>query len=365
MQVDVVDPLDLGPEERERWTAFQKQDDRLQSPFLSIEFVQAAARHRPRTRVAVLSEDGEIAGFLPFERGPFGEASSPAALINEAHGVIHRPGWTWDTRRLLDLCGVGVFDYDQMPGRPAPFEQYTTCRAESPIMDLRDGFDAYLARARQRSSRIRDLPRRRRRLEREIGPVRVEFAADDPEAVRTLVAWKSAQYRRTARKDRFAIPWVRALVDDVATLRTPGCSGAVSLVWAGDTLVAGHIGLRSEQVLPTWFPTYGPEFARYSPGLLLHVAMAESAAALGMEYIDLGRGPKDYKDWLADRSHEVWEGRAVTRRRAGLVHWARRVPMRELRNTVVAHPRLFEVTDRTLRTYASLRASVRTKEGHP
>ncbi|GAA4915257.1 CelD/BcsL family acetyltransferase involved in cellulose biosynthesis [Actinomycetospora succinea] len=359
MDVDVVEPAEVGPAERERWATFQDGDNRLQSPFLSLEFTEAAARHRPEVRVAVVSEDGEVVGFLPFERGPFGEATGPAALVNEAHGVVHRPGWTWDTRRLLDLCGIGVFDYDQMPGRPAPFSQHTTCRGESPIMDLRDGFDAYLARARQRSSRIKDLPRRRRRLEREVGPVRFELAADDPDAVRTLIAWKSEQYRRTARRDRFATPWVRALAEDVATLRTRGCSGTVSLLWAGDTLVAGHLGLRSAQVLPTWFPTYDPGFSRYSPGLLLHLAMAEHAAAEGVDYIDLGRGPSDYKDWLADRSHEVWEGRAVVRTGAGVVHWARHVPMRELRNAVVAHPRVWGAMDRTLRTFASFRAAVR------
>jgi len=362
MKVDVVVPDDLGAPERARWAAFQDADDRMRSPFLSFDFTLAVARHRPRARVAVISDGGEIVGFLPFERGPLGEATSPAAVLNEAEGVIHRRGYEWDARELLDRAGIGVWEFDQVVGSPAAFEPYTTFRAESPVMDLTDGFETYLARARARSSRIKDLPRRRRRLGREHGPVRFEFAADDPAAMRTVLAWKSEQYRRTARPDRFAEPWIRALVEDVATLRTPRCSGVVSLLWAGDTLVAGHVGLRSEHVLPTWFPAYDPDFARYSPGLLLHVEMAEAGAADGLECIDLGRGPKDYKDWLADRVDEVWEGRVVARSGAGLVHWARRVPLREVRNTVVSNRRLYEVADRTLRTYASLRASFRTEE---
>ena len=38
-----------------------------------------------------------------------------------------------------------------------------------------------------------------------------------------------------------------------------------------------------------------PAFSRCSPGLLLHVAMSEVGAADGIEYVDLGRGPKDYR----------------------------------------------------------------------
>lgn len=359
MRVEVVSPGDLGANERRRWAGFQDADERMRSPFLSLEFTVAVARHRPRTRVAVVSDGGEVVGFLPFERGALGAATSPAALLNEAQGLIHRPGYEWDARELLDRAGIGVWEFGQVVGTPAALEPYTTFRAESPVMDLTDGFPAYLARARARSSRIKDLPRRRRRLGRELGPVRVEFAADDPAAVRTLMTWKSEQYRRTARPDRFAEPWIRALVEDVATMRSPGCSGVVSLVWAGDTLVAGHIGLRSRRVLPTWFPTYDPDFSRYSPGLLLHVEMAEAGAADGLEGIDLGRGPKDYKDWLADRVHEVWEGRVVHRAGAGLLHWARRVPLREVRNTVVSNRRLYDAADRTLRTYASVRAASR------
>lgn len=39
----------------------------------------------------------------------------------------------------------------------------------------------------------------------------MRFVLDErePEALRTLMGWKSAQYRRTGRRDRFAKPWIR------------------------------------------------------------------------------------------------------------------------------------------------------------
>jgi CelD/BcsL family acetyltransferase involved in cellulose biosynthesis len=354
VNVDVVAPGELGAGEQETWRAFQDAEPSLASPFLSYEFTLAASRYRPRTRVAVVREGGETVAFLPMELGRFGEATPVAALINDAQGMVHRGGYDWDPREVLALSGIGVWEFDHVVAQK-PFEQYTTLRARSPIMDLGSGFDSYLAGARRRSSRIKDLPRRQRRLEREIGPVRFDFHSDDVEAMSTLFRWKSEQYRRTARTDRFALGWIRSLVTDLAAMKPPRCSGQVSLLWAGDDLVAGHVGLRAPSVLPTWFPTYDTRFSKYSPGLLLHVAMAEAAAAAGVGYIDLGRGEKDYKDWLADDALEVWEGRVTTRRSAAALHWGRRVPVRTLRNVVVGNRTLYEAADRALKGYGAVR----------
>ena len=211
MKVDVVRPADLGHAERARWLEFHTADLSLSSPFLSYEFTATAARHLPGTRVGVLHDDGEIVGFFPFDRGRFGAATSVAALLNEANGVVHRTDYSWDARELLERCGLGVWEFDHLvPGQSA-FDPFTTLLAPSPIMELSDGYEAYLAAARLRSSRIKDLPRRRRRLAREVGDVRFEFAADDSAALSTLMSWKSEQYRRTARMDRFARPWIPRL----------------------------------------------------------------------------------------------------------------------------------------------------------
>nr|BFE82638.1 hypothetical protein GCM10020093_052390 [Planobispora longispora] len=39
----------------------------------------------------------------------------------------------------------------------------------------------------------------------------------------------------------------------------------LTMVYAGDTPVAGHFGLRTADTLVGWFPAYDVEFARYSP----------------------------------------------------------------------------------------------------
>ncbi|MGO4431008.1 GNAT family N-acetyltransferase, partial [Streptomyces sp. MCAF7] len=96
-------------------------------------------------------------------------------------------------------------------------------------------------------------------------------------------------------------------------------------------------------------------FAKYSPGLVLHLRMAEGAAAQGVAYLDLGRGEKEYKNSLKTRDLSVSEGWVTRRHPVALGHRARRAPIRTLRNTVLSRPELFGPADRLLKRLGSIR----------
>jgi CelD/BcsL family acetyltransferase involved in cellulose biosynthesis len=70
--------------------------------------------------------------------------------------------------------------------------------------------------------------------------------------------------------------------------------------------------MRSQGVLHYWFPTYDKEFATYSPGLMLLLAMVEDAQTREIHLIDLGRGHAPYKDRFANGAFGVAEGTAAT-----------------------------------------------------
>ena len=154
---------------------------------------------------------------------------------------------------------------------------------------------------------------------RDIGALRFEFDERDPAAPRTLMRWKSARYRRTARMDRFARPWIVDLVDHLFHVSAEHFTGVLSVLCAGDRPVAAHSGSRSGAVLAAWFTAYDPELHYCSPGLMMHLRTAEAAARGGVTLVDLGRGDKDYKDWLRTREPRVGEGFATRATR-----WPRR-----------------------------------------
>lgn len=360
MKIVVVHPDELGAPELTKWRGFQRSLPSLANPFLAPEFTVVVGRLRPRTRVAVLSEGSEIVAFFPFERRRFGYGVPVAAGLTDCQGLVHAPGLEWDPQSLLRSCDLAVWEFDHLVDGQKPFEPYQVVRTTSPVIDVSGGYEAYLQQLRAKSrSFVRDLQRQLSRLERDVGKLRCVLDSREHDALRTVLAWKSDQYRRTGRSDRFAHPWIVDLVEQLLDTRTSGFSGLLSMLYAGDEPVAGHFGLRFDHVLSTWFPAYDTRFKRHSPGLLQHLCMVEAAAAARVEQIDMGRGAKDYKERFKSKDLVVAEGRVVRRSPAAAVHWARQVPMRRLRNTIVEHPSLYRIADGVLKQYGRLQALMR------
>ncbi|WP_433613961.1 GNAT family N-acetyltransferase [Dactylosporangium sp. CA-139114] len=309
MKISVVRATDLGPAELDRWRALQQADPALASPFLSPEFTLAVARVRPAARVAVLEDDGQVAGFFPYEvrRRVIGV---PIGFgISDCQGLVHAKGFEWDPIALLRACNLPVWEFDHLMGDQAPFAPYHQERAGSPIMDVSKGYEEYIADRMREGDVVRQANRKQRGMVRDLGEERFVWEDRSDTAFDALRAWKSAQYQRTQQYDRFDTPWIRQVIDDLMTSDAPGCRAVVSTIYAGDRPVAAHLGLRSESVLAYWFPSYDTELHKYSAGILLCLRMAEAGAADGIGHIDLGKSKALYKDRLRNDELPVAAGR--------------------------------------------------------
>ncbi|MFH0517175.1 GNAT family N-acetyltransferase [Streptomyces sp. M41] len=362
MDISVYRPGELSSADRAAWTSLQSKahlqgSPELGNPFLSPEFALAVGRCRRGVRIAVVREGGEPAAFFPFQRTAAGVGRAIGLGVSDAQGVVHRPGFTWDARELLKACGLVVFEFDHLVEGQAAFTAEATGSYPSPVIDVDQGYEAYLGQLRERSPKFtRTTLAKGRKLGRDHTDVRYVHDERDPAALRTLMAWKSAQYRRTGRSDRFAQEWITRLVEQLFHTRSEPFAGILSVLYAGGRPIAAHFGLRSERVLACWFPAYDPEFSKYSPGLVLHLRMAEAAAADGIAHLDLGRGQKEYKDSLKTRELSVSEGWVTRRHPVAFGHRARRAPVRALRNTVQTRPELFEPADRLLKRMGRIRS---------
>ncbi|MFF1656458.1 GNAT family N-acetyltransferase [Streptomyces sp. NPDC058255] len=363
MDIGVYRPGELSAADRAAWTAFQSKahlhgSPELANPFLSPEFTLAVGRCRRGVRIAVVREGGEPAAYFPFRRTTVGVGRAVGLGISDCQGLVHRPGFGWDAQDLLRACGLSVWEFDHLVEGQAPFEAGVSGTFPSPVMDLDQGYATYLRGLRARAPKFtRTTLAKERRLGRDAGELRYVHDERDPAALNTLRAWKSAQYRRTGRSDRFAQPWINHLVQQLYHTRSEPFAGILSVLYADDKPVAAHFGLRTERILACWFPAYDPEFAKYSPGLILHLRMAEAAAADGIVHVDLGRGQKDYKDSLKTREISVSEGWVTRRHPIAFGHRARRAPVRALRNAVLSRPELLEPADRILKRMGKVRSS--------
>ncbi len=101
---------------------------------------------------------------------------------------------------------------------------------------------------------------------------------------------------------------MRNLFDVLLAQRGEDFAIVLSAMYAGSTLAAVNLCLRSGHVLHAWFPAYNLELSGYSPGTLQWFELIRALPALGIRRIDLGKGPEAFKRRFMTGAIHVAEG---------------------------------------------------------
>lgn len=306
-RVERILPEDLDKGLKARWTQVQRADTAQRSPFFSLGFLQAVARHRPDLEIGILWQGQRICGFFPFHRRPGGRGVPLAGPIADYQGIVGSAGGL-SAQDLLSGCGLTHYDYDHGL-RGSPLMAWSAFRhTGSPLIELSAGHDAWYDARRTATSAIKTTERKMRKLTRDIGPLR--FTAHDtaPDAWDSLIAWKRAALGGKGVRLILDTPWVRDVTRDIHDTDGPAFAGRMSTLRAGDRLVAVHFGMRSDAAWHWWFPAYDPAVSACSPGLGLLMMCAQQAARDGMAELDLGRGTERYKREFASATRPLCEG---------------------------------------------------------
>lgn len=340
MNVRVVAAGSLSAEELACWSRIQQGAPSLGSPFFSPTFTSIVATTRADVWVAVLEEDEQLRGFFPFERGRLGSGRPAGSLISDYHGVVAPEDVSWDARALIRACGLKTWEFHQLVTSQSSFEPYHHVRRESMQIDLSGGFEAYMHGIQQaHGTTLKRLYRNTRKLEREHGALRFEQHSEDPAALAMLLRWKSEQYARTGAVEILKREWIREVLRLAHTTQTMGFAGVLSLLFADSRPVAALFGIRCEGVCHCWFPAYDPEFAQYSPGLILLLKLAEGAQQANIKILDLGAGDYGYKRIFMNRSVALAQGSIELPSVAAGAARTRRAAKSLIRRTTMA-PRL-------------------------
>lgn len=298
----------LTTAELETWSAIQRENRLLGSPYFCPEFTQAVSAVRRDVEVAVLEQDGQAVGFLPFQRGRFNVGRPVAGTLSDFHAVIAPEGFSCDPAELVRGCGLSAWHFDHLLSEETRFEPYSWLTFDSPYIDLPRGVEAYIEEQENGRRIMGEYRQKKRKLSREIGEVRFETHVNDPKVLATFVEWKSEQFRQTGIPSIFDYEWTRDLLDRILEFSGDKFSPMLSVAYAGDTIAAINFGMRSETVLHPWFPTYNAELSRYSPGTMHMIELMYAAEPLGIRRIDLGKGPEPYKRRLMNGARYVMEG---------------------------------------------------------
>jgi CelD/BcsL family acetyltransferase involved in cellulose biosynthesis len=355
LRVELCSPLDLIPSQLSRWRSLQRENSALRNPFLSTEFAIAVARVKPGARVAILVDGDREAAFFPHERSRLGVGRPIGAGVSDAQAIIAPEDLNCDPIQLMDMCQLDVLTLDHLVAPAPSLSRYVHHSEPSPVMDLGGGFDVYLDRLRERDGSVRRIRQRQRRLEKDYRDVQFVMSPGNAQALASLRQWKSAQYRRTSRSDRFAKPWITKLVEAIISADTPTFSGATAVLSAEGRPIAVNLALRSADTAAGWFTAYDPDFARYSPGLTLQLLMAENLAQTGVTLFDLGKGFNEQKERLKTGDGVVSEAQIIRRTPRAAIFLLAHEPPRRIERFILDRPGLRRAASRSLKWLGSVR----------
>lgn len=306
MDIRVIPANKMTPDHISAWSDLQRVNSELHNPFLRPEFTTAVAAVRDDIEVAVFEKEGSIIGFFPFQRDFRNVGRAVGWRVSDFQGAVIGKNVKWEAKELIQRAGLSSWHFDHLLASQTPFLLYHRYLEDSPYMNLTHGYDAYAQeRCQSGSSFISQAMRKSRKINREQGPLRLDLHTTSSCVFASLLTWKQQQLNRSHYLDVFRSKWIISLLESLRTLNTKEFSAMLSALYAGDTLIAVHLGLHSYDILSSWIPTFNPQYREYSPGMILHIMLAEKVAEMGIKRIELGRGLNQLKRGLMSGANPV------------------------------------------------------------
>lgn len=336
MNVEVIKPAALTAPLEQSWNDLRAAHSQFANPYFAPDFARAVAAVRDDVEIAILRDADRPFGFFPFQRE--GRHGRPlAARATDYHGVVIVPNLDWSIKDLLTGAGLSSFEFDHLLASQAQWKQgvvQTACSFQCHVGD--DGKAFLDSRRAVHKGRFSTIGGQRKKAAKELGSAQFQMDDRDPEALRTMIAWKRAQYQAQGLFDVFSVDWITRLIWLLWEHPTSDLRGVHSTLRAGDQLIAGCFALHSGSIRHEWFCAYDSHHHKLSPGLQLLVSMFEEASSHGIRLVDMGRGSAHYKEIFSDRQIEVAEGfidlspmRAALRRGwSAFYQWAHHTPLR-------------------------------------
>ena len=275
-----------------------------------------------------MTHDSGAQGFLPFVQTG-GERIARPVPACDYQGIVADPEVEWDMQEILRNLNLVAWDFETLIHVASTHPPLVTARSRSSRVVLGGGYEQYAGEQKQAGKSGRNLKEHRRRLQRSRGPVRFVAQATDLSVLSALTQWKAVRFKGFA-------DWARRTMELIHAASADDFSGILSALYAGDSLVAAHFGVRCDGVLHYWFPGFNPEFSRYSAGQLLMEDLIAQLPSLQCHTLDLGPGGELYKDYFANASIEVLSGHYEN---PALLTYARKL-RRVLRDFVRTRPLL-------------------------
>ncbi|MEM9937447.1 MAG: GNAT family N-acetyltransferase [Pseudomonadota bacterium] len=307
MNVSTLDLGSLSAADRQAWTRFREQDALLASPYFSIAYLEAVEAVRPGLKIVRFADGETPIGFLPIRKGWLGTSRPPAGPMDDLHGLVAAPHTDIDLQAPDVAKHLSGYAFSAVPFNQRRHGLHGQVSEGNQVLDLSEGFDAYIEARGAVSSNFRRTWRKVSRLLHD-NRMDAEHQIIDPESFDRLIKLKRQAFAEASYFDLFDLTWPRALLEQLVQSNDVSAQGVLSKLCIDGELAAVCFCMRSEHVLHYWFPAYELKFQTHKAGLALLFSLAEWAAISGMREMHLGLGDTQYKRLMANYRMPVRQG---------------------------------------------------------
>lgn len=308
---EVRPPSDLTESCIAAWLRLTAQPT-FSSPFFTPGYTRLVASCVEGVQVGIMRQGSNVVGIFPFELEAPRRARPVGSVFCDYQGAVVNPEIAWQAEALLDGVGLDEWRFDHVLANQPQWAHFHSVRDVSWSVDLSHGFEAYEGCLRQAGrAPLRDVRRKVRMIEREVGPLSFSPHEKNHELLDTMLEWKSAQWARSGWIGRFTSAWECQLMHRLLETNEPTFGGLFTVLRCAGRPIAMHLGMRSDRLWHYWTTVYDPEFARYSPGLIMLAEMIRHAFWMGLRELDLGKEAFEYKKRFHTHTIPLSEGVAI------------------------------------------------------
>lgn len=309
-RVSTVKPVEICADLAASWEKLRQADTVYRSPFFSPDFARAVGAVREDARIGVFERDGRCVGILPFQSLNRSTLAPIGGAYNDLHGILGDLGAPTCFASLVNELGGSSFRFHSIvDNASASVQRFVFGTTEAFLANLRIHPESYVTFLENTRETIYKQRKKSRKMVKDLGPIRLEYDCHDHQVLDKVIELKRTQYQRTYIFDLLSVPWAKRLLHTLLERREEKCRGILSVLYAGDRLIAGHYGMVEDQMLHYWFPVYDFQYHQYSPGTALFLEISREAEKAGIEKIDFGYGAQPYKQKLTDTVSKVLFGR--------------------------------------------------------
>lgn len=308
MRIEICRPDELSAEHIAQWRNLCQPWNGWDSPFYEPTWLQLLGVYRPQLEVAMIDVSGELAGVFAYERDSANKARPPGVKLCDFQGPVLRDGFSIPPEELLRACRLKAWQFDHQPLTNDTWKKWSVREADSRFIRLSGNYEEYVTKQKTQTSLFSQSARKRRKLEREVGAVEFHWHCEERSSLDLLLEWKSNQREATGTFNLLDWDWAVSFLRDVQLNQSPHLQGVLSTLLVEGQVAAVHLGMVTPTAFHYWFPTYNPEFRRYSPGQILLLHMIEAATEQNLQRFDFGKGEESYKQKFATDSFTLGEG---------------------------------------------------------